>query len=204
MIAKEPKTSWQEALNEIGEIYQSFRKNKFLLDRAVFGLPLKYIKAFYKNEKIQRRNSPLIFKVIKIQNDFYWLILRFSGEFLPEGGRIIYQKKSKSPKYGIIDNFWKKLEPQTEEFFLTIPEYLKNILEKIKKQLRPKKIILFGSKARGDFHQRSDIDIAVEIDMPIANLELYGAVDIVDLKRVDKDFKEKIQREGIVVYAKGQ
>jgi len=204
LIAKEPKTSWQEALNEIGEIYQSFRKNKFLLDRAVFGLPLKYIKAFYKNEKIQRRNSPLIFKVIKIQNDFYWLILRFSGEFLPEGGRIVYQKKSKSPKYGIIDNFWKKLEPQTEEFFLTIPEYLKNILEKIKKQLRPKKIILFGSKARGDFHQRSDIDIAVEIDMPIANLELYGAVDIVDLKRVDKDFKEKIQREGIVVYAKGQ
>jgi predicted nucleotidyltransferase len=74
-------------------------------------------------------------------------------------------------------------------------------------------VILFGSRARGDFSQVSDIDIGIlpgknfdrrkliflkEIKERIENLNIPYTVDIVDLSSVSKIFKEKALREGIV------
>lgn len=43
-------------------------------------------------------------------------------------------------------------------------ERLEKYIEKIVQGLKPKKIILFGSLARGDFHEGSDVDIIVIAD----------------------------------------
>lgn len=71
-------------------------------------------------------------------------------------------------------------------------------------------IILFGSRARGDFSRVSDIDIGilpgknfdrkklVLLKERIENLNIPYTVDIVDLSRASEIFKEKALREGIV------
>ena len=41
---------------------------------------------------------------------------------------------------------------------------LRDIINELKKH-NPKKIILFGSRARGDYRKNSDIDIAVDLDL---------------------------------------
>ncbi|MCL0066845.1 nucleotidyltransferase domain-containing protein, partial [Thermodesulfovibrionales bacterium] len=55
-------------------------------------------------------------------------------------------------------------------------------------------------KARGDFHRRSDTDIAIDTEKPLANLSLLGAADIVNFREADKKLKEKIEKEGVVIY----
>ena len=78
-----------------------------------------------------------------------------------------------------------------------------------------RRVILFGSRARGDHDQRADIDLAV--DCPAASREDWGriwnAVDDaptllkVDLVRLDEagdEFRAEIEREGIVLYDHGK
>lgn len=71
-------------------------------------------------------------------------------------------------------------------------------------------VILFGSRARGDHWERSDIDLAVrggdtltfalEVDDAVGTL-LF--IDVVDLgKRVQPELLESIQREGVVLRGK--
>ncbi len=71
-------------------------------------------------------------------------------------------------------------------------------------------VILFGSRARGDFNQVSDIDIGilpgkdfdrrrlVFLKEKMEDLNIPYTVDIVDLSRVSETFKEKALREGAV------
>jgi predicted nucleotidyltransferase len=71
-------------------------------------------------------------------------------------------------------------------------------------------VILFGSRAREDFNRVSDIDIGtlpgknfdrrklIFLKDRIENLNIPYMVDVVDLSRVSKDFKERALREGIV------
>ena len=72
------------------------------------------------------------------------------------------------------------------------------------------KVLLFGSRARGDFWRASDIDLAVvggdvlnfalDVDEKTETLLEY---DIVDLgEPVARGFAETIEREGIVLYEK--
>ena len=72
------------------------------------------------------------------------------------------------------------------------------------------KITLFGSRARGDHNERSDIDIAVhggnfdnfywDINEKIWSLLTF---DIVDLdKNISDELQEEINRDGIVIYEK--
>ena len=72
------------------------------------------------------------------------------------------------------------------------------------------KVILFGSRARGDFKRTSDIDLAVEggevesfaldIDEETTTLLEY---DIVDLARkIQPELRESIEREGKILYEK--
>jgi predicted nucleotidyltransferase len=72
------------------------------------------------------------------------------------------------------------------------------------------KIYLFGSRARGDFDDRSDIDIAIDngkrteaadrvkiINM-IDALNTPQSVDIVDINIIDESMRQVILKEGII------
>lgn len=90
-------------------------------------------------------------------------------------------------------------------------EYLKNIVEEIVKH-DPKKIILFGSRARGEEKPNSDIDIAVDIDLDfrqqrklkerLEDISGLYTVDLVFLNQINPEFKQKILSEGKVLYEK--
>jgi uncharacterized protein len=72
------------------------------------------------------------------------------------------------------------------------------------------KIYLYGSRARGDFHDRSDIDLALidvsqkeELKIGEAKTVLEGLwiaykIDVVDLNHVNEDFRSVILREGVL------
>ena len=72
------------------------------------------------------------------------------------------------------------------------------------------KVVLFGSRARGDFHRSSDIDLAVwggsiarfavDVDEKTSTLLTY---DVVDMNQdVSKELRDSIRREGRVLYEK--
>jgi predicted nucleotidyltransferase len=71
-----------------------------------------------------------------------------------------------------------------------------------------KKVILFGSRARGDFKRTSDIDIAVDggnferfaldIDEETSTLLKF---DIIDLQRnIQEELRKSIETEGQIIY----
>jgi predicted nucleotidyltransferase len=78
--------------------------------------------------------------------------------------------------------------------------------------LRPRRVILFGSRARGDHVEKSDIDLAIaEAESPLRGWhELMNslhadpvtllAVDLVSLEEVDDGFRARVEREGRVMY----
>ena len=72
------------------------------------------------------------------------------------------------------------------------------------------KVIIFGSRARGDYRKRSDIDLAfyggngayftLDVDEETSTLLEF---DVIDLdKPVRSELLESIEREGIVLYEK--
>lgn len=87
------------------------------------------------------------------------------------------------------------------------------VIEEIRKLAKDhgvKKVILFGSRARGDYHEKSDIDLAVcggdtnrftlAVDEETSTLLMY---DVVDLGLpVQQELKDKIFEEGVVIYKK--
>ena len=82
------------------------------------------------------------------------------------------------------------------------------ILDVILKYTTPKKVIIFGSRARGDFKKTSDIDIAIDSEEDIdfvreildEEVETLLKFDVVNLRKVNEDFKRRILEEGIVIY----
>lgn len=87
------------------------------------------------------------------------------------------------------------------------------VLEEIKEYARKNnlhKVVLFGSRTRGDYHRASDIDLAVcggdiagfSLDVR-ENTSTLLEFDVVDLEQnLQKNFLESIEREGIVLYEK--
>ncbi len=80
----------------------------------------------------------------------------------------------------------------------------------IAKQQEVEKVLLFGSRARGDFRRTSDIDLAVsggnvarfaaDIQEETSTLLMF---DIVDLDgSVQKELLQSIEKEGIIIYEK--
>ena len=88
---------------------------------------------------------------------------------------------------------------------------LDNIINELKKY-NPKKIILFGSRARGDYKKNSDIDIAVDLDLDFREkrklkekIDLISglySVDLIFLNEMEEEFKNKVLKEGKKLYAK--
>ena len=88
-------------------------------------------------------------------------------------------------------------------------ELLKIIIMQLKKE-GAKKIALFGSYARGDIYENSDIDIVVELEEPdlfyligikqIVEEAFGNKVDIVRLREnMNKALKHRIERDVIYV-----
>ncbi len=80
----------------------------------------------------------------------------------------------------------------------------------IAKKYKVEKVILFGSRARGDFHRASDIDLAVkggdfanfslDVDEETSTLLMF---DFVDLNQsIQQELRENIEREGKIIYEK--
>lgn len=72
------------------------------------------------------------------------------------------------------------------------------------------KVILYGSRARGDFKERSDIDLAfyggdssrfiLDVDEETSTLLEF---DIVDLQKpIQPELLESIEKDGVVIYEK--
>lgn len=85
---------------------------------------------------------------------------------------------------------------------------VQQIIDAILRHTKPKRIILYGSRARGDHRPTSDVDIAVDggkaadlfrtvIDDEIRTLL---KLEIVDLTDADPRLRKEIEREGITVY----
>jgi len=87
-------------------------------------------------------------------------------------------------------------------------ELLKGIVEAVLKQVQAKRIILYGSRARGNYSPVSDIDIAVECDEGIdfAKGPIEDAiwtllkVDVIDLRKTSVEFRKVILDEGVILY----
>jgi predicted nucleotidyltransferase len=89
-------------------------------------------------------------------------------------------------------------------------DLLKQIVDAIVRHAHPKKIVVYGSRARGDFSQASDVDIAVECEKGeefIRNVidddvRTLLKLDIVNVDKIDQKLREEIRKEGTVVYEK--
>lgn len=91
-----------------------------------------------------------------------------------------------------------------------LPQNAENGIIELAKKYDIKRIILFGSRARGDNRDRSDIDIAVsggnitefalDAEETIDTLLMF---DVVNLdKYVQPELLDEIEKEGIVIYEK--
>lgn len=106
---------------------------------------------------------------------------------------------------------------------------LKNLMEKYVEEIRKiygshlRKVILYGSYARGDFHPDSDIDIMILLDITDLDLKEYGTklsymtfdfnldhdLDIKPIAKNEEHFKKwldnypfyaNVNKEGVVLY----
>ena len=85
-----------------------------------------------------------------------------------------------------------------------------NELIDLAKKYNIQKLILFGSRARGTFYEKSDIDIAISGGDKTSfsfdvneNVSTLLEFDIIDLdKNIQKKLRASIEKEGIVIYEK--
>ena len=116
--------SWIDSLNTVGILYQQFRyRNKHDINTAFFGLPIIHsdksvtkakIKYDEKEQEIERRASPLIFKIFKIGDNYHWGILWLGGMFLPDKAEVYHKGKSQKPNDGLVKYFWEGLRDAIE------------------------------------------------------------------------------------------
>lgn len=91
-----------------------------------------------------------------------------------------------------------------------IREQVINEIIALAKKHSIEKVILFGSRARGDYHRASDIDLAVfggnvtEFSLDVEELtSTLLTYDVVDMdKKLQAKFRESIEKEGKTLYEK--
>ena len=92
-----------------------------------------------------------------------------------------------------------------------ISKELNEIVEIVIKDLNPKKIILFGSRGKGNFRFNSDYDIAVDskqndfrtkrrVKEKLDEVAGLKKVDVIFMNEVEKEFKEIINKTGRILY----
>lgn len=91
---------------------------------------------------------------------------------------------------------------------MNLKENVKLNIQELAKKHELKKVLLFGSRARGDNADRSDIDLAVIGDNSLFfaedlenSLETLLPFDVVDLgEPIGKELRKNIERDGVVLY----
>lgn len=91
-----------------------------------------------------------------------------------------------------------------------LPERISREISTFARKHSVQKVVLFGSRARGDNTERSDIDIAVyggdfdafywDIKENVHSLLMFDVVEM-DAS-VSKDLIGEIQRDGVIIYEK--
>ena len=91
-----------------------------------------------------------------------------------------------------------------------IPERVLKDISAFAKKYSINKVILFGSRARGDNTERSDIDIAVyggdfdhfywDVKEKVHSLLMFDIVQV-DVA-VSDELKQEIERDGVIIYEK--
>lgn len=109
------------------------------------------------------------------------------------------------------------MEPQKLNALVTNDEqifkFLTFVINKAKKQINPKRIILFGSRARGTANKFSDIDLSFEFDERShrsnwaefwMDLEYEAPIllefDLVEFDTAPEGLKTNILKDGKVIY----
>ena len=90
--------------------------------------------------------------------------------------------------------------------------FLRELIEEARKSVSPRRVWIYGSRARGDHHLLSDFDLAFDIppekgkhwasfsmDAQEHAKTLYQ-LDIVDVNQVDEVLRERILSEGVILY----
>lgn len=87
-------------------------------------------------------------------------------------------------------------------------DLVRSIVNTIRRHGKPNRIILFGSRTRGEYSRRSDIDLAVK--GPVDPLLIRGYLeeevptlrrfDVVHLDELGPEMTRSIEREGVVLY----
>ena len=95
---------------------------------------------------------------------------------------------------------------------MNLPQSVQKIIELIISKTKPEKIILFGSRARGDNRENSDFDIACIFKQKneqawshlLVNLHeevmTLWSVDLVDYSELSEEYKNNIKKEGVTLY----
>ena len=91
-----------------------------------------------------------------------------------------------------------------------LPERISREISTFARKNSVQKVVLFGSRARGDNTERSDIDIAVyggdfdafywDIKEKVHSLLMFDVVEMDN--SVSKDLIGEIQRDGVIIYEK--
>lgn len=90
-------------------------------------------------------------------------------------------------------------------------EIIKTIVNELSDFSYVEKIILFGSRARGDAEERSDVDIAVwapsateqdwvELYTLVDSLDTLYFIDVVRLDKANEALRANVEAEGKVLY----
>jgi predicted nucleotidyltransferase len=101
---------------------------------------------------------------------------------------------------------------ETAPFFPALPASIRRVVEYGVRAVDPERVILYGSRARGDAREHSDYDLAFVFpqsdrgkwvrflsdldDAPIALLP----VDLLDLNEASESLRQRICKEGITLY----
>ena len=99
---------------------------------------------------------------------------------------------------------------------LSADEMLAGATNIITRHLSDARIFLFGSRAKGDAGETSDFDIAVDAGSKISlgviarikdeidELRTLKSIDIIDLNRVNPEFKTVIRKIGVNIHDRGK
>ena len=95
---------------------------------------------------------------------------------------------------------------------MNLREDIRQGIVELSKKFGLNKVILFGSRARGDNHERSDIDLAIFgdfdncIEFSLAADEIIPTLLMFDFVFADKtlspEIRAEIERDGVLIYEK--
>lgn len=91
-------------------------------------------------------------------------------------------------------------------------EIFNDIISVFKKYETLEKVYLFGSRARGDYKDISDIDIAIISDDNITfkilrdldEIRCIHTFDVINMKDIGDKLKENIEKDKVCIYERGK